>query len=124
MVAFISRGRIGTLAKETITRLIDDLDGGEAAETVVFALDGYSYEIDLSTKNATKLRNALSTFIDSGSRVSGRSAAGKGASRRSSADRDQNQAIRAWAERKGYEVAPRGRIKQELVDLYHSRAGR
>ena len=44
--------------------------------------------------------------------------------KRSAADRDQNQAIRAWAERKGYEVAPRGRIKQEIVDLYHSRAGR
>src|SRR5215218_2890847 len=124
MVAIISRGRTETLAKETITRLIDDLDGGEAAETVVFALDGYSYEIDLSAKNATKLRNALSSFIENGSRVSGRAASGKGASRRSATDRDQNQAIRAWAERKGYEVAPRGRIKQELVDLYHSRAGR
>ena len=48
------------MAKETITRLIDDLDGGEAHETVTFGLDGWSYEIDLSTKNATKLRNALS----------------------------------------------------------------
>jgi hypothetical protein len=124
MVAIISRGRTETLAKETITRLIDDLDGGEAAETVVFALDGYSYEIDLSAKNATKLRNALSSFIENGSRVSSRAGSGKGAARRSATDRDQNQAIRAWAERKGYEVAPRGRIKQELVDLYHSRAGR
>lgn len=112
------------MAKETITRLIDDLDGGEAAETIAFALDGYSYEIDLSAKNAAKLRNALTNYVESGSRVSSRSAAKGGQVRRSVADRDQNQAIRAWAERKGYEVAPRGRIKQEIVELYHSRAGR
>ena len=60
------------MAKETITRLIDDLDGGEAAETVTFGLDGHSYEIDLSTKNATKLRNALAAFVENGSRTSSR----------------------------------------------------
>ena len=111
------------MAKETITRLIDDLDGGEAAETVTFGLDGYSYEIDLSTKNATKLRNALSAYVESGSRVSTRAGGGRGRGSAAS-DRDRNQAIRAWAERKGYEVAPRGRIKQEIVDKYHSSAGR
>jgi len=31
---------------------------GDAAETVMFGLDGHTYEIDLSAKNATKLRNA------------------------------------------------------------------
>jgi hypothetical protein len=112
------------VAKETYTRLIDDLDGGEAAETVAFALDGYTYEIDLSAKNAAKLRNALATYIENGSRVSSRAASRGGPARRSQADRDQNQAIREWAERKGYEVAPRGRIKQAIVDLYHQRAGR
>jgi hypothetical protein len=113
------------VAKQTITKLIDDLDGGEAAETVAFALDGYAYEIDLSTKNAAKLRTTLASYVESGTRVSGRAAGARGGvARRSATDRDQNQAIRAWAERKGYEVAPRGRIKQEIVDLYHSRAGR
>ena len=64
------------MAKEVFTRLIDDLDGGEAAETLTFGLDGYSYQIDLSTKNATKLRNALAVFVENGSRVSGRATAG------------------------------------------------
>jgi hypothetical protein len=115
------------VAKETITRLIDDLDGGEAAETVTFGLDGYSYEIDLSTKNATKLRSALATYVEHGSRVSTRAVASRGGGRArgsAAAEREQNQAIRAWAERKGYDVAPRGRIKQEIVDKYHSSAGR
>jgi hypothetical protein len=115
------------VARETVTRLIDDLDGGEAVETVTFGLDGYSYAIDLSTKNAAKLRNALAVYVENGNRVAGGRAAGgrRGRTRGgAAAGRDQNQAIRAWAERKGYEVASRGRIKQEIVDLYHSSAGR
>jgi hypothetical protein len=114
------------VAKETITKLIDDLDGGEAAETVKFGLDGYLYEIDLSSKNATKLRNALATYVESGKRVSGRGSSVRGGRPRTSAvsERDQNAAIRAWAQRKGYDVAPRGRIKAEIVEQYHREAGR
>ena len=114
------------MAKETFTRLIDDLDGGEAAETVTFGLDGYAYEIDLSSKNAAKLRTALATFVQNGTRVSGRGGA-RGAGRPRSAaavGREQNQAIREWAIRKGYDVAPRGRIKQEIVEQYQRSAGR
>ena len=57
------------MAKETITRLIDDLDRSEADETVKFGLDGVQYEIDLSTKNATKLREALKPYIKAGTRI-------------------------------------------------------
>jgi len=39
--------------------LEDDLDGSEADETVTFALDGVSYEIDLNAKNAAALRDSL-----------------------------------------------------------------
>ncbi len=115
------------MARETITRLIDDLDGGTAAETVTFGLDGQTYEIDLSAKNASKLRSALAVFVESGSRVSGRAGVARGGSRgrsSASAGRDQNQAIRAWALRKGLDVAARGRIKQEVVDQYQRTAGR
>jgi hypothetical protein len=116
------------VAKETVTRLIDDLDGGEAHETVSFGLDGHLYQIDLSTRNAKKLRAELATYVDNGTRVAGRAAAGvrPGVRGRGSAaaDRQQNQAIREWAIRKGMAVAPRGRIKQEIVDQYHKTAGR
>jgi hypothetical protein len=117
------------VARETFTKLIDDLDGGEAHETVKFGLDGHFYEIDLSTKNANKLRNALSGYVESGTRVTGRATAtlGRGGGRgrgTAVAERDQNKAIRAWAQRKGLEVAPRGRIKQDIVEQYHREAGR
>src|SRR5258705_9263135 len=115
------------VAKETFTKLIDDLDGGEAQETVKFGLDGLSYEIDLSAKNANKLRTALAQYVEVSTRVAGRGAAGPGRSGRgrgAGVERDQNKAIRSWAIRKGYAVAPRGRIKQEIIDLYQREAGR
>ena len=115
------------MARETFTRLVDDIDGGEAHETVRFGLDGQSYEIDLSSKNANKLRTALGPYLESGNRLSGRSGAAVGRRRGTGtarADREQNQAIRDWAIRKGFEVAPRGRIRQEIVDEYHRTRGR
>jgi hypothetical protein len=113
------------MAKETVTRLLDDLDGGVAHETVQFALDGYFYEIDLSSKNAKKLRNDLGVFVEHGSRVSSRAAAGKGRPRHAGgSDKEQNRAIREWALSRGFEVAERGRIKQDIVDAFHRAGGR
>jgi len=115
------------MAKTTIVQLVDDLDGSEAAETIKFGIDGYSYEIDLSNKNATKLRNALQVYVENGTRVSGRSSsAGRaGGNRRAvGGERDQNKAIRAWAVRKGLDVAPRGRIRSDIIEAYHREAGR
>lgn len=54
------------MAKTVIVKLTDDIDGGDADETIQFALDGRSYEVDLSAVNATKLRGALKTYIEKG----------------------------------------------------------
>jgi len=108
------------VARKTVTQLVDDIDGGEAHETVRFGLDGYAYEIDLSSKNANKLRSVLATYVEKGSRLPRRGAR----TRSVAAEREQNQAIRAWAQRKGIPVAPRGRIRQEVIDQYNRRAGR
>src|SRR6478752_10053837 len=51
------------IASKTLIILDDDGDGSEAAETVSFGLDGKSYEIDLSTENAAKLRAALAPYL-------------------------------------------------------------
>ena len=47
------------MAQKVQVLLVDDLDGGDATETVSFGLDGTSYEIDLSAKNADELRDAV-----------------------------------------------------------------
>ena len=55
------------MAREVIEKLIDDLDGGEATETVTFGLDGASYEIDLSKKNAAHSASPLRALRQLGS---------------------------------------------------------
>lgn len=45
------------------TTLVDDLDGSEATETVTFAIDGASYEIDLSAENAVTIRSQLAKYV-------------------------------------------------------------
>src|SRR5664279_2419948 len=57
------------VAQQTSVTMVDDLDGGKAAETVTFGLDGGSYEIDLSKKNAGALRKALTEFVEHGRRA-------------------------------------------------------
>jgi hypothetical protein len=52
------------MAKTVIVKLTDDLDGADADETVTFALDGRSYEIDLSSANAARLRDAFKPFVE------------------------------------------------------------
>ena len=54
------------MAKTVIVKLTDDIDGGDADETVHFALDGTVYEIDLSTANGARLRQAFEPFIREG----------------------------------------------------------
>jgi len=116
------------VAKQIIHKLVDDLDGGDADETVKFALDGIQYEIDLSKKNAAKLRDVIAPYMASGSKVGrggvvvgGRAARGRGGA---AADREQNKAIRAWAKKTGKDISDRGRIPQTIVDEYHAKAGR
>lgn len=115
------------MAKQTITKLIDDLDKGEADETVKFGLDGVQYEIDLSAKNAAKLRETLDPYVRAGSKL-GRAAGMVSTRRRGGApattDRAQNKAIREWAKSKNKKISDRGRIPEEIVAEYHASAGR
>ena len=108
------------MAQKVTVSLVDDLSGAQADETVSFGLDGKSYEIDLSSKNAEKLREALADYVAAARKPSGgRRAAAATAARRPAVDREQNQAIREWARNKGMKVNDRGRIPSEVVDAYH-----
>jgi hypothetical protein len=113
------------MAKQVITLLTDDLDGSEADRTVEFGFDGISYTIDLTDKNVGKLRKALDPYLIAATRV-GRSNAGlRVVSRRAApvgrVGREQNQAIREWATRNGYEVSERGRIPSSVVEAFHTK---
>ena len=113
------------MAQKVQVLLVDDLDGGEAAETVSFGLDGTSYEIDLSKRNADALRDALAKYVG-GARKIGRAAAARGGSSRSrpggsvAIDRDQAAAIRSWAKKQGLKVSDRGRIPANIIEQYNA----
>ncbi|MBK1788301.1 histone-like nucleoid-structuring protein Lsr2 [Prauserella cavernicola] len=115
------------MAQQVLVSLVDDLDGSEADETIEFGLDGVSYEIDLSAENAEELRDALAQYVDHARRAGGRKRTpgkrgnGTAVGRSSSADREQNQAIRAWARKNGYDISERGRIPSEVTEAYHRR---
>ncbi len=83
------------MAQRIQTLLIDDLDGGEAAGTVRFGLDGTEYEIDLSAAHSDELRKALGQYLAHARRAGGtaRSAA---RTRRGSAAVDTAK-VREWA---------------------------
>lgn len=111
------------MAQKVQVVLIDDIDGGDADETVTFALDGVTYEIDLNADNAAKLRDALAVWVGNARRVSGRSSSGRSSTsgrssgRRSSGGED-TAAIREWAKGNGYQVSERGRISAEVREAY------
>ena len=112
------------MAKQIVTLLTDDLDGSEANSTIEFGLDGVNYTIDLSDKNADKLRQALEPYLKVAARA-GRSTTGRISARSaapaSRSNRDQNQAIREWAGKNGYEVSERGRIPSAVVEAFHNK---
>jgi hypothetical protein len=107
------------MAQRVNVELIDDLDESPAAETVSFALDGVSYEIDLSESNAAKLRDALAPYLGHARRTGGRrgqrSSASAGGSGKSGSDAAD---IRAWARENGFEVSERGRVSAEIREAY------
>ena len=106
------------MAQKVQVLLIDDVDGSSADETVTFALDGVTYEIDLTAERATQLRDSFATWVGHARKVGGRStstAAKPAARRRGSSDA---QAIREWAKAQGLEVSERGRISADVREAY------
>ena len=107
------------MAQKTLVILEDDLDGGTADETVSFSLDGVAYEIDLSSKNAGKLRDSMASYVGSARRVGGRATRGKAAKvGRPGVARTSD--IREWARSSGLDVSERGRIPAVIVEQYEA----
>jgi hypothetical protein len=116
------------VAREVIEKLIDDLDGGDAAETVTFGLDGATYEIDLSKKNAAAFRKSLARYVSASRRSStaARSRHRKAApsTNGSKAKRDFDiLQLREWAGANKVAVPARGRIPNSVVEQYRQAGG-
>ncbi|GAB7192709.1 Lsr2 family protein [Kineococcus sp. NUM-3379] len=119
------------MAQKVQVLLVDDIDGGEAAETITFSLDGVTYEIDLSDEHAGALRDAFAPWVGHARKVGGRSG---GAARKSAPAAPKQRtgqaaptggsggvdtgAVRTWARENGYTVSDRGRISAEIIKAY------
>lgn len=106
------------MAQRVEVILTDDIDGSNASETLSFGVDNVVYEIDLSTENAAKLREALATFVEharrqspSSTRARRRGALAVSSPRRA---RDHSARIREWAKEQGHKVNDRGRIPGDI----------
>jgi hypothetical protein len=108
------------MAQHVNVSFVDDLDGGEADGTVSFALDGTTYEIDLSGRNFEKLRAIFAPYVDAGRRTGTAARAPRRPSATPS-DREQNRAIREWAQAQGLGISTRGRLSSEVVAAYRAR---
>jgi hypothetical protein len=109
------------MAQKVLVQLVDDLDGTSSQDvsTVLFGLDGVSYEIDLSDENAERLRDSLAEFVDSARRTGGRVKRGtRPAQSGRSANSGEAGQIREWALENGFELAGRGRIPSHVVEAY------
>ena len=109
------------MAKTVTVNLIDDIDGSCADETVTFSFDGVSYEIDLGSHNAIKLRSELNAWARAGRPAEatvGRSGAVKLI--RPYTDPTPANVIRDWGRRNGHVVSERGRLPLHLVDAFEA----
>ncbi|MCW2832110.1 MAG: lsr2 [Nocardioides sp.] len=110
------------MAQKVSIVLVDDLDGSEADETVTFGLDGTTYEIDLTQRNADALREALSGYVGHARKVTGGSRRGRKSSGSSggSTSASNTKDVREWARSQGMEVSERGRISADVQQAYDS----
>lgn len=104
------------MAQKVNIVLVDDIDGSDATQTVSFALDGASYEIDLSDENAAALRAALAGYVG----VARKSGTASKRARRSGSGSagSSSKLVRDWARSEGYQVSDRGRVSAEVRKAY------
>jgi Lsr2 len=117
--------RTGTAVAQKIkTLLIDDIDGGDAEETVRFALDGTEYEIDLNAGHAQALRDALARYVRAARRAGGGARQPARGGRSAQGTGLDNAEVRQWAREHGIEVKDRGRMPAELVARFKAATGK
>lgn len=107
------------MAKETIVRLIDDVDGTTAETTVQFTWSGVGYSIDLSSKNVRAFQAAVEPWVKAATRIT---ASRKQAAKKATPHLPKLDlaGIRGWAVANGHKVADRGRIPTVVIDAYHA----
>jgi hypothetical protein len=111
------------MAVRKIFRLVDDIDGSDAAESVYFILSGRCYQVDLSEENFRQAREHLKIYLQAGRLVDYPVQAGDSPAGRAIADAEStptSRDIRRWAREVGVVVCDRGAIPKALIAAYHN----
>ena len=98
-----------------IVEVVDDFDGTPADQTVRFAFNGASYEIDLNREHFEEFAEAIQPYIKAGRKVGSTRRRGNAGN---PTQRLENVKRRAWAKENGHNVSERGRIPAEVVEEY------
>jgi hypothetical protein len=112
------------MAKKVYVQLVDDIDDkpiDSGGEHISYSVNGISYEIDLSDKNAKEFHRKLDYYIEHSVRVGGKrgkKSAGSPALAGTKRDANQTKAIREWAKSNGYTISARGRIPADVEQAF------
>lgn len=98
-----------------IVEVVDDFDGTPADQTVRFAFNGASYEIDLNRAHFEEFAEAIQPYIKAGRKTGSTRRRGNAGN---PTQRLETAKIRAWAKENGHNVSERGRIPAEVVEEY------
>lgn len=101
------------MAQRVVTLLEDDFDGSKASETILFALDGIEYAIDLNDAHASELREVFSRFTKAARKTGGRARTPRPGSTNA-------REVRLWAGGQGLQVNTRGRIQADIMEKYEA----
>lgn len=127
------------MTKELVVRLRDDLDGSDAVESLLFAVRGVEFEIELSAANVARFEAAVGPFVAAARTVKGQPGKrGEAAASRDGVGRrgfeamqrnrverfgvrmsrltlDDRRAIRAWGREHGFTVGVSGHIATAVL---------
>jgi len=114
------------VAQRTEIILLDDLAAAEcparevrADETISFGYQGSHFEIDLSARNARRLRQDIDPFIAAARRVPSSRAPRPGP--RTAARRRDTANARAWAQKNGFPwLGEKGRLPDEVMKAWEA----
>jgi hypothetical protein len=101
--------------QKTVVELVDDIDGSPATETIRFALDSVEYSIDLSGRNAEKLRGDMEKWVRAAQKLGGRRSR-----KTTNGGGPDLKAVRKWAASNKIELSNRGRVPQKVIEQYHA----
>lgn len=118
----------------TVTKLIDDIDGTDATDTLEFSWGADDYTIDLNDKNAQEFREFMALYIGHATKKApqvhgaGRNRSGgtQGMGNEPKRSTEEMIVIRAWANNHGFNVAQSGRIAGNVLtafDAAHAETG-